>query len=296
MVQLGARSVSRQVREWLGEGPAVGRVLAVHRRACNLVTEQGDVIALVAPEIGDGPLNIVLGHWPDFLGDVQAGKRVTYGPTRLVFNGLGIDLEAADTWEPCPDWEALRVRRSAAESSLASLAALCLEHDPANALLPLLGSSSPLQGLAAILTKQFCEAAGQLEAGWGGDQGALAEGGAALAGLGDGLTPAGDDFLVGVMLWAWLAHPAPEQFCSTLAEAAAPRTMILSAAFLWAAARGQCSAAWHKLLAALAEGRSAEIAGAARGVLAHGASSGLDALIGFLYLSQDKEDACQTSM
>jgi hypothetical protein len=153
-----------------------------------------------------------------------------------------------------------------------------------------------VQGLAALLVQRFFETAERLKVGWRGDQDALVEGGASLAGLGDGLTPAGDDFLAGVMLWAWLAHPAPEQFCSTLAQAAVPRTTILSSAFLRTVARGQCSADWHRLFAALAEGRSAEIACAARQVLAHGASSGLDAVIGFLYLSQDKEDACQTSM
>ena len=57
-----------------------------------------------------------------------------------------------------------------------------------------------------------------------------------LAGLGDGLTPAGDDWLVGMMLWAWLAHAAPRRFCQVLSDAAVPRTTTLSAAFLQAAA------------------------------------------------------------
>jgi len=254
------------------------------------------VIALVAPEIDDGPLNIVLGNWPGLLSGVQAGMPVAYVPSRLVLDGLRIELEAAHTWQPCPDWEMLRGRRAAIESSLSSLESLCLDHDPDNVLLSLLGASSPVRGRTAMLAQRYCEAAGQLEAGWRGDKDALIEGGAALAGLGDGLTPAGDDFMVGVALWAWLAHPSPERFCSTLATAAAPRTTTLSAAFLRAAACGQCSAAWHLLLAALAEGRSAEIGRAAREVLAHGASSGMDALIGFLYLSRDKEDACRTSI
>jgi len=296
MTRFGARSVSRQVKEWLGRGLSAGRVLGVYARACNLITERGDVIGVVSPEIGNGPLNIVLRNWPPSLSETHKAGRVLLKPNRLVLNGLEIDVDATDTWEPCPDWETLRGRWAVIESSLPSLEALCLDYDLDNVLLPLLGASPPVQGLAAILTQQFDKAAGQLLDGWRGDGDALGESGAALAGLGDGLTPAGDDFLVGAMLWSWLAHPAPERFCSTLVAAAAPRTTTLSAAFLRAAARGQCSAAWHGLLAALAEGRSAEIASAAQAVLRHGASSGLDALIGFLYLSRDKEDACRTSI
>lgn len=251
------------------------------------------MIALVAPEIDDGPLNIVLGDWPDALGNVQPGMPVTYEPDRLVLHSFAIDLSAADVWEPCPDWGDLREQRAVIEASLEPLAVLCLEHDPDNALLSLLGAPFPDRGRVALLVDRFLHAAGQLEAGWKDDEGALAEGGAALAGLGDGLTPAGDDFLVGFMLWAWLAHPRPQVFCPALCEAAAPRTTTLSAAFLRAAASGQCSAAWHRLLAALAQGRAAGIAGAAQEVLAHGASSGQDALIGFLYLSGIKEGLCR---
>ena len=290
MVQVIARSVSRQVQEWLDDG-RWGRVLAVHARVCNLVTGHGEVIALVAPEIGDGPLNIVLEVWPGFLSNVQVGKRVTLGPDRLVLGSLGwIDLEDANTWSPCPDWDELRARRTEIEASLALFVALCLDHDPSTVLLTLLGAPSPAQGRAVLVVERFREAAGLVAAGWRGDEGALVEGGVILAGLGDGLTPAGDDWLVGVMLWAWLAHPNPQRFCRVLSESAALRTTTLSAAFLHAAARGQCSVAWHRLLAALAEGEMPGMTRAAQAVLAYGASSGLDALIGFLGLSRGQAE------
>jgi hypothetical protein len=285
VAQVGARSVSRQVKEWLEEELFAG-VLAVHSRVCNLVTDRGEVIVLVAPEIGDGPLNVVLAEWPAFLSAVQAGTRVTLGPDRLVLGGIEILLDATDVWEPCPIWQELRARRKGIEAVLGSLASLCLDRDPGHPLLSLLGVSFSGKGLAAILAERFREAAGKLEAGWRGDENALVQASVALAGLGDGLTPAGDDFLIGAMLWAWLAHPCPKAFCRTAAEAAAPRTTVLSAAFLRAAARGQCGAAWHRLLDALAGAELTRVEGAARQVLAFGASSGLDALIGFLYLAQ----------
>jgi len=87
----------------------------------------------------------------------------------------------------------------------------------------------------------------------------------------------------------WLAHPTPRSLCRALVEAAAPRTTTLSAAFLRAAAQGEWSAAWHVLLAALNEGTEVEITAAVQDVLAHGATSGADALAGFLWIgSQTK--------
>jgi hypothetical protein len=271
-------------------------VLSVHARACNLLTGSGEVIALVSPEIGDGPLCVVLGDRFCCLDSVPSGARVICGPERLVLDadagGVAVSLEAADTWEPRPDWDGMRVRRAEINVSVTSLARLCLGHDPGNPLLALLGAPFLGQRRALALVERFHEAALAIEAGWRGDEGALSKGGALLAGLGEGLTPAGDDFVVGMMLWAWLAHPTPEVFCRVLSEAAMPRTTILSAEYLRAAARGQCNAAWHRLLDALAEAEPSRLRDAAQGVLAYGASSGLDALIGFLYLSQ-KGDGCQ---
>jgi hypothetical protein len=128
------------------------------------------------------------------------------------------------------------------------------------------------------------EAGQALQEGWAGNQDRLRTAGIGLAGLGSGLTPAGDDFLTGVMLWAWLAHPNPDSFCQSLLNVAAPRTTTLSAAFIRAAARGECSDSWHVLLSTLiAEDKSA-IETAVQKVLAHGATSGADTLAGFLYL------------
>jgi len=156
--------------------------------------------------------------------------------------------------------------------------------------------------LAGATLAAAWRAAEILREGWGGRVERLHEGALGLAGLGSGLTPAGDDFLTGTMLWAWLAHPAPAPFCRALVEAAIPRTTVLSAAFLRAAARGECNASWHGLLEALSEGvgdhvpappvhGGARIASqhrlftAVQDIMAHGATSGADSLAGFLYAS-----------
>jgi hypothetical protein len=107
---------------------------------------------------------------------------------------------------------------------------------------------------------------------------------AQLAGLGVGLTPAGDDFLTGVMIWAWVAHADPEWVCRFLVEASASRTTALSAAFLRAAARGECAEAWHVLLAALRDGDQRRSEAALGDVIAHGHTSGADAVAGLFWM------------
>jgi hypothetical protein len=291
MTQIVARSISRPVRERLHRSCRDrfdARVLAVFERACDLVTNDGDVIALVSPQIGDGPLNVVVDGAAGLFAWAHIGApvKLELEEERLWVGGLAIDLKEAASWEPCPDWATLRARQTVMASCLPLLHATCLRHAPAGSLLPLLGAPPRGDGVVGGTLAAAREATQALWDGWAGDLERLREGAAGLAGLGGGLTPAGDDFLTGAMLWAWLAHPAPAHLCSALAEAAVGRTTTLSAAFLRAAARGECSAPWHALLAALSEGLSDEgeatITAAVREILARGATSGADSLAGFL--------------
>jgi hypothetical protein len=145
-------------------------------------------------------------------------------------------------------------------------------------------------GFTQALSITISAATTALAAGWRGNHTELVSGAARLAGLGTGLTPAGDDFLAGLMTWAWLVHPAPRSFCHVVLGAAVPRTTALSAAFLRAAAAGECSIAWHRLLAALTDtqktlGVSATLRLSVQEVLSHGHTSGADVLAGFLSLA-----------
>ena len=281
-----ALSISRAVRERLDAGRFDAQVLAVFDRACNLVTPDGDVLTLVIPQVGDGPLNVVVNGTPGVFAGVGHGVPLRLAEDRLQVDGLWVDLEGAAVWEPRPDWETLRARRTAIGSWLPHLRALCLRHAPASSLLVLLAGSPPEDTPTHAILSAARKATAALQEGWAGDPQRLHEGVAGLAGLGIGLTPAGDDFLTGAMLWAWLDHPTPELFCPAVARVAAPRTTTLSAALLKAAARGECSAAWHALLSALSmgqrEGARYKIVEAVHEILSRGATSGADSLAGFL--------------
>ncbi len=162
-------------------------MLANYHRACNLVTTEGEIIALVGPSVGNGPLNIVI-------EDI-----------------------------------------------------------------------SSIGGSAAL-----------------------------LVGLGPGLTPAGDGYLVGLMaglrVWPGLCEVSSEEACRIILDAAEDRTTLLSRALLRSAKEGLFRENWHELLAELAGGEVIRIRQAVRRILSAGATSGADALAGFLspYLWQQR--------
>jgi hypothetical protein len=255
-------------------------VLAVFDRVCDIVVA-GEIVALVLPQVGNGPLNVVVAGAPGAFSAVEAGSAAVLTMDRIDVSELHVSLQGAMTWEPCPDWPSLRARQDRIASRLPALQSLCRQHT-SHGLLALL---QPV-GLSATRSQTVMaarRAAEALEGGLTGDRIRLREGVTAMAGLGGGLTPGGDDFLVGMMAWLWLVHPEPDVLCQHLVEIAAGLTTTLSAAFLRAAACGECSEAWHVLLAALSAETDGGLAQAARDLLAYGATSGADALAGFLW-------------
>lgn len=134
---------------------------------------------------------------------------------------------------------------------------------------------------------------GLLAALWAEDRQGITAGAAALVGLGPGLTPAGDDFLLGLMagLRAWPQLLAGRGLsvggvCRAICGAAAGRTNLLSEALLRSAREGMFGEAWHELLAALRQGEADEVRGAADLLLGFGGTSGADALSGFWAVSK----------
>ncbi len=285
-----SRSISRSLRQRLQGDTVLGHVLAVFPNACIVGLSAGDVACLVLPQIGNGPLNVVVDGSPSAFAGVQSGMSVhlTYGVCSM--GALGIDLESAQVWEPRPDWPTLRQCGLLWLERFALLRRLAPSLAPTRSLLPLVASGTARHPLCwdvcstwERVAETALEAAKELAVGWAGDPGPLRAGASRLAGLGGGLTPAGDDFLMGVMLRAWLVHPDPEWLCRHIVEVAAPLTTALSAAFLRAAARGESAASWHALLSALAGGGHDRLAQAAQEVMSYGATSGGDALAGFIW-------------
>lgn len=135
-------------------------------------------------------------------------------------------------------------------------------------------ANAPLLLTAAPLVARVCRTAARQAL----DEGALA----GLVGLGPGLTPSGDDFLIGLAATLTaIRHPlAP--FLVHLEPHFARRTTDVSAAFLAHAARGEYSELLHDALSALlnASGSGGAEAAALGRLLSFGSSSGADTLMG----------------
>lgn len=250
---LNAFSLTSHVHNWLVNSQEP-RVLHIFDSACNLINERREVLSIVTPQIGNGPFNLVVEDEICFLEHLDLKSIVSAPSTQLVLGDLTIYTADAKLWNPQPDWERLHDNRNRILDQVAQLP--ITNYKIPNSL----SSSLALADLPSSIT-----AAKQ------------------LAGLGAGLTPSGDDFIMGSLYAVWLAHPS--EVAGALAQAivdvAAPLTTSLSAAWLNAAGRGQAGVLWHEFFEALTSAKVMRIQPAIERILAVGETSGADALTGF---------------
>ncbi|NJN82992.1 MAG: DUF2877 domain-containing protein [Caldilineaceae bacterium] len=120
----------------------------------------------------------------------------------------------------------------------------------------------------------------------GCDAGLLDSGVIGLAGLGPGLTPAGDDFLLGFVAGLFLERLDRARGWSAssvgqrIAMLATQRTTRLSGQWLRCAGSGQFGAPWHGLADGARTGDRALLASALARIVATGDTSGRAALSG----------------
>ncbi|WP_238365728.1 DUF2877 domain-containing protein [Mesobacterium pallidum] len=247
MRRLIAHQAGTLALQALDVGTLRARVVAVFPRHVYLDTSAGLLIVTPGDE-PPGPLNLSFDDWPSLnVGDdvaLEAGA-ARHWPSSLPRR----DLSAL--------WlDGLEAQARAIPHASAPLSSILERRD-----LP--GG----QKLAEGLRKADPVAAGQ--------------GARALAGLGPGLTPAGDDVLCGVLLALYVTQRATA-LCPEIVAASEGMTTALSYAFIRAAGLGHAGAAWHDLLVG-AEAPHAEDTAA---VMAHGHSSGADTLAGFLWAAR----------
>lgn len=248
------------------------RILHVFERACNLVNGRGDILSLVGTEVGPGPFAVVLPLTQPFDRLASLASPVNIKGASIQLGRVTIDTAEATLWQPVPEWRLLRQRRK------------CLySHHPA--IHEVLASSPEADTqLAASARSRLAQAATALLHGIAvGDETVCLDGARRLAGLGAGLTPAGDDFLMGVIfaLWSTRSEAEASSLAIAIADAAVPRTTALSGAWLRAAARGEAAQPWHDLINRLARPNPSSVNDALARIISIGHSSGADALAGF---------------
>ena len=278
-----ALSVAPVALDWLAH-TCIPRWLHIFERACNLINEYGEILSIVAPDIDNGPFNIVIAEpYPSFVGNCDARTPITIDRKQLVLGGTAVDLRDASVWFPRPNWQRLHQHRAGIAARLLDLQAWIQEQAKPDSLLR--GPFVPSRDRSALPADPLRFWAGPLcMAVANGDPAGLTAIARRVAGLGAGLTPAGDDLLLGAMYAAWVLHPAElaGAVASAMAEAACPRTTSLSGAWLGAGSRGEASMVWHHFLRALLAADMAMVRASTQKLLAVGHTSGADALAGFI--------------
>jgi len=246
--------------------------LSRHEGIINLIdTETGLVRSLIAMEENMTAFSLLV---PDFFrirrgvspsGSVPLPRSGSY----LEIDGKAISLEDCPLWNGTPPHYPAREERIKRELSL-----LTAQLDPGESFLTLLGKED-----RTVFQKKAREiTGGQRELGK-----VLPEGLEQLIGLGPGLTPAGDDFLTGVLL-AQNHFPACPPMDTQKIEERLKQTTAPGRTMLYGAIRGSFPAF---ILKYLEERESVvseeEILTSLKRAARHGSTSGRDCLAGYYW-------------
>ncbi len=269
--RLSALTIAPAARDWLGSSHTA-RFLHVFDHVCNLINGYGEVFSIVSEDIGDGPFNLVLEDEPIIFSDyLDIQSQITIDPNRIILGNVRINAQNAQLWSPRPDWETLHAHKEDILNQLMSL--------PMSNYQPLI----PHSLLSALFTSiAAADIPFSLTAARG------------LAGLGAGLTPAGDDLMLGALLAARIIHPSEiaRVIAEEITNTAAPLTTSLSAAWLKSAGKGDAGILWHKFFAALISADKMAVQDSVDKISAVGHTSGADALAGFLGSFMGWEEFC----
>lgn len=291
-----ARSISARVWDLAFELRMALTVESVFADACNVVAPDGQRYSLVSSAIGDGPLNVVLNRSEPF-SVIEIGDPVACDSRGLLIGrGWRIDLSRARQWDPMPRYDRLTAWSQVVRGNIAWLidaVALSspLVKTPGQETILAGAFGSPPSGMA-IQSRASQTIAALLAAYRRGDVYRIRTAARRLAGLGPGLTPAGDDWLAGWLVGLRVDRAVGmvratnrlpiETVCKAVLLGASNQTTELSLAFLAAAADGALSRSWHLLIDALSSVDTVPVRHAAGQVLSVGATSGSDMMAGFL--------------
>jgi hypothetical protein len=268
-----------------------GAVAAVFERSFYLRVGE-DFICIGAPEIRNGPTTLIVAARVAGLG-LRQGQPAFITSECIRVGDLLFDLSACQTWR-APPWSKLP-SPAALRDTCASLAHRAAAQSPADSLMHAVFSTTdtPLARLARPRVAAFEAWLSEriLALGWakrrrrvptindrGGHGASRLSAPYGLIGLGPGLTPSGDDFLIGAL--AALDALRQANIHASLGRAviaAAGGTTPLSASLLRAAAAGHIGESLHMMIAALVTGDADAAIAAAVGI---GHTSGWDALTG----------------
>jgi Protein of unknown function (DUF2877) len=254
------------------EAPRRGVVHSVFPVAANILFSEGLLLSLNSahsPALPNGlQLSAPAGAWP--FSALRAGMSAILGARRLHIEALDCSLDLTN----CPQWDPFVTRPAQVNMRVVAGNLYYLKRQLA---------ARPLQGGAADVPtlddarRRWRDAYASYDV--------LTDMARLLCGRGPGLTPAGDDMLVGWMACNWLLYGPTRRLleaCQQILQAARQQTHLLSVCWLGYAAAGYVALPVRDLLRAITMDERLEVGVAARAVLSMGATSGFDLIQGIL--------------
>ena len=265
----------------LRDGGFRGRVHSVFERIVNIQNEGAELFTVARCGIDNGPNTLVANATRPWSELVDVGERVV-SSTHV----LQLGRHAPIMFDGAAAWNALRTRYPANDAQLRRNITLAREVWSGVAAGSAHGSmdraSSIALTVAALLETRSAVLRDAIDRH---DYDAMRSRARALVGLGHGLTPAGDDFLVGLFAVLHIDHSPCAQLrdvCADIIGAVDERTNAISAAALKAAAQGKVRESIDALLTELMTGDDERMLASLRRVLAIGSTSGADIVGGII--------------
>ncbi|MGI9302287.1 MAG: DUF2877 domain-containing protein [Gammaproteobacteria bacterium] len=269
-------------------------VEAVFERSFYVRNAHCGLLCIGGSGIGAGPLNCVCDatadvDWRD--QDVRQGLRGHFDTNRLYLDAnLSFDVSSASPWAPPAFPSEWRPDKVGAGINALSMAIAQLD-SVASGLMSFVFPNHPVGSSDhTYLHSAISRRAGRAVSATGNwldgvvrqKEADIPQEMLDLVGLGQGLTPSGDDFLGGVLvaLHAFEYTAARKRLADKLLRYAQGRTNAISYVHLCSAAEGQGAAVLHDMMIALCTGDREKIESILPAVDAIGHSSGWDALAG----------------
>jgi len=279
---IGARVPSR----------ARAQVHSVFLRACNIETESGELVTLLAAGSGNLPHGIGCAS-PIVPLDTRLRRGqaaiLEVGMLRIAAADFEVDFSRATVWNGTVAAALPGLRRAEAQEALRELCETLRDHAPGQGVAPALFSSRSAhsmleRALGARMAQTLPILAHATETS---DAGTAVSALSALVGLGAGLTPAGDDFIVGYLAALWSRSHREPRIAALLRALSAPvgglslHTNAISRQMLLDALQGHFAERLTEVVRCVCGG--GDVAGASMRALEVGHSSGADALCGLLF-------------
>jgi len=295
-VSLIAIDYSRPIQPIFLHEPRVGTVHSVFNKVTNITFDE-TLLSLLSDELPRMPNSVRLRSVvaDKLLPNLKPGMEVCVGSYTLVIPTCNFSFHLSRTplWEPRPDVNSYQWNRETVAQHTRLLTQFLAKKQHQGGLAPLVGplfleqplQETPLSRMAMPNLRLLAQAS------WRQNIEGIEEATRGLAGLGPGLTPSGDDVLGGfAAIMALLSTQlsadsiSRKHIASKIAAVAKPRTTKLSGILLEFASLGEVSEQFGMLLLTLmlpAEEFGTVLRAADR-VLAFGASSGSDTLLGMV--------------